>query len=132
MNTVQLPPSLPVAPANGVLGTRANRIRGWLLIIIGLGLSVAMVVIAANLYQTIAFPNLPGNHSRWHGSPEFTRMTFELFGTIFLFGLACFGSGTLQAITGRRHWAMVVPILLLVPVIIYLGHWIITSNGPIR
>ena len=124
------PPPLPmVPPFYPVPGGGGTRVQGGLLIVMGLGLSVAMAMVAFWLYQATAFPALSARPSHWHGGPEFTRTTFELFGTVFFFGLVCMGGGTLQVCTGRRNRLLLIPMLLLLAAMAYLGHGIITATS---
>src|SRR6266851_537212 len=55
---------------------KGNRARGWILVVLGPVLSIAMAVISFYLWQIIYHPGQPGGHSRWTGSHE---MTFNAF-----------------------------------------------------
>jgi hypothetical protein len=99
---------------------KSNRTRGWLLIVLGLMLSCAMAGISFYLWQTIHYPG----QSRWSGSAEMTARTFQLFGTIFVFGLVCLATGIFQVRTGRRNMIAVAFLLLLVGIMIFLGNQI--------
>src|SRR5665811_812550 len=66
--------------------SRISCIRGWLLVVIGAFLSLGMSLLAAYLAWTITRNDQPGG-THWTGSHEMTVKVFELFATIFVFGL---------------------------------------------
>ena len=75
---------------------KSNRTRGKLLIVLGLMLSLGMAGLSFYLWRTIHHPGQSGDTSRWTGSPEMADRTFQLFGTIFAFGLVCLAAGLFQ------------------------------------
>lgn len=103
------------------------RVSGWLLIVLGLSLSLGIAALAWFLFCTIVQDSHSGSHPRWHGTPEFTRTTFEFFGAVFLFGLTAIAAGTYQLWAGRRHPFLVVVTLLLAGAMIYLGYGIVST-----
>jgi hypothetical protein len=103
---------------------KSNRTRGWLLIVLGLLLSLGMAVLSLYLWRTIHYSGQPGVTSRWNGSAEMTDRTFQLFGTIFVFGLVCLATGIFQVRTGRRNRIAVALLLLLVGLMFFLGNQI--------
>ncbi len=113
--------------ANQSNDEKANRVRGWILAVLGPILSVAMAVISFNIWRIIKYPGQLGSHSRWTGSPEMTANTFALLGTIFVFGLICSLAGVFQIRTGRKNIAFLVLILLLFAVMIYFGYGVTQS-----
>lgn len=100
---------------------KGNRARGWLLIVLGLLLSIGMAGLSLFLWRTLHFQGQKGGTARWTGSAEMTARTFQLFGTIFAFGLVCLATGVFQIRTGRRNVVLVVLLLLLAGVMILLG-----------
>lgn len=108
---------------------KSNRARGWLLIVLGLMLSIAMAGLSLFLWRTIHYQGRLGGTARWTGSAEMTARTFQLFGTIFAFGLVCLATGIFQIRTGRRNLAFVVLMLLLAGVMILLGTQIMQLAG---
>jgi hypothetical protein len=94
------------------------------LIVLGLALSFGMAGLSFYLWRTIHYPGQSGGTSRWTGGAEMTARTFQLFGTIFAFGLVCVATGFFQVRTGRRNMMMVVLLLLLVGLMIFLGNQI--------
>ena len=107
--------------SNLLLETRVPRAAGWVLVILGPSLSIAMAVISFYLWRTIHYQGQLGSTSRWNGSPEMTARTFQLFGTIFVFGLVCLAAGIFQLRTGRRNVTFLVLLLVLVGVMFLLG-----------
>ena len=102
------------------------RVSGWMLIVLGLSLSSGMAALTWFLFRTIVQDSHSGGHPRWHGTPEFTRTTFELFGAVFLFGLTAIAAGTYQLWNGRRHPFLVALALLLAGAMVYLGYGIVS------
>ena len=100
---------------------KSNRARGWVLIALGPMLSIAMAVISFYLWRTIHYQGQLGSTSRWNGSSEMTARTFQLFGTIFVFGLVCVAAGIFQLRTGRRNVIFLILLLVLVGVMFLLG-----------
>lgn len=96
--------------------------------VLGPLLSAGMAVLIFWLWNVLRTQNLPGATSRWTGSHAMTVDTFSLFATILVFGLVCSGAGIYQIRTGRRHWAFIVAILLLVAVMIYFGYSIMQRS----
>lgn len=103
---------------------------GWVLILFGSGLSVAMAASAFYLSNTIVFNKQSGPHSHWNGGPEFTRTTFELFGSIFLLGILSVTGGGYQVSTGRRHPVLVALVFPVAGAVAYFGYCIISAPHP--
>ncbi len=122
------PPEIPGTSPQGA--AKSVRPLGWLLVVLGLFLSVGMAVIANFLREVIAHNHDPGAHSHWNGSEEFTYTTFRLFGSIFLFGVAAIGTGIYQISTGRRSRLMIVLMLGLVGAMCYFGYGIVSTRIP--
>ncbi len=123
---------LPTDPSLSTRPPESGRIRavGWVLIVLGPGLSAAMALAARELYGASTLARLTGRPVRWHGSPEFTRTAFELFGAVFLIGVAVFLGGVYQVRTGRRHRVLVVFTLGLAAVTAYLVCSVIAQPMP--
>ena len=116
---------MPGMESNPSPKVRSNRTRGWLLIVIGPLLSVAMAGLSFYLWRTIHYPGQLGGTSRWTGSAEMTARTFQIFGAIFAFGIVCLATGIFQVKTGRRNVAFLVLLLLLVGLMVFLGRQIV-------
>ena len=103
--------------------SKAARIRGWLLIILGACVSVGMAISAAFLALTIAHNDQPGG-THWTGSHEMTIKTFELLATVFIFGVVAVVGGSFQLRRGRPSWVAMLVLLGLVGVMFFLGRQI--------
>lgn len=108
--------------------SKISRIRGWLLVVLGLGLSLGMTVLATFLAWTIAYNDQPGG-THWTGSHQMTVKVFELFATIFVFGLVAIGAGILQLRRGRPNWIAVALLLGLVVMMDFIGQDIMRASG---
>ena len=132
---MEAPPPLPPAePTRLAVGAGANekkvRALGWVLIVIGVLLSVGTTAVAWIIGNAIAHTGAPGAHSQWRGTPEFTRTVFKLFGALFLFGLNAGLTGLYQVGTGRRSPVLVGIMLLLLGGIVYFGYNILQTAQP--
>ena len=112
--------SLPESTSPSRSKPGGNRAAGWVLIVLGAGLSVGITAIANYIYLGIHHDSLPGS-PRWTGSPEFTHVTFELCAAIFAFGFVSILAGAYQVWRGRRHPLLVALVIALAAVIVYLG-----------
>ena len=107
--------------------SKISRLRAWLLIVIGSGLSLGITLIAAYLGWTIAQNDQAGG-THWTGSHEMTVKVFELFAAVFVFGLVAIGGGILQLRNGRPSWAALALLLGLVMVMYFLGQGIMRTS----
>ena len=96
------------------------RIRGWLLIVVGACLSTGMAALAAFMASTIARGDRPGG-THWTGSHNMTIRVFELFATIFVFGLVSVAGGIFQLRSGRASWLAMFGMFALIAVMYFLG-----------
>ena len=72
----------------------------------------------------------PGSRSHWNGSAEFTRTVFELFGTVFVFGLVAVAAGVYILRTRRISRVLGGAMVLLALGMAYLGYVIVQTNVP--
>ena len=121
------PPPLPLAP-----GSRppVHPARGWLLIFLGVGLSAGIAYISSVIHGLILRNGAPGSPSHWTGSAEFTRTVFELFGTVFAFGLVTIAAGLYILRTRRISRALGVIMVLLAFAMGYLGYVVTQAHIP--
>ena len=117
------PPTLP-------LGRSAHPARGWLLVFLGVGLSGSMAYLASVIRAAIAQSGVPGARSHWHGGSEFTRTVFELFGTVFVFGLVSIAAGVYILRTRRINRALGAVMVVMAFAMAYLGYVIIQTKVP--
>ncbi len=116
-------PPLPVLPS-----PRKIRALGWLLIIVGLILALGTSRIAYGLHEVIAHQAEKGATTSWNGDPEMTRLTFELFGALVLFGLVSSVTGIYQVVTGSRHRFLAGVMLVVLVGVVYFGYQIMTIH----
>lgn len=121
-DSVNFPPALPPPP-----GSKSVRAIGWILMVVGPCLSATMLLAAGTLFDTIHHFGRPVSPTHWHGGPEFTRLSYGLFGAVFLLGIAIFAGGVYQARTGRRHPVIVGIGLLLAAVAACCVYGVITA-----
>jgi hypothetical protein len=105
---------------------RFARLRGWILIVIGSGLSIGMAAMACYLAATIVYPTAGG--SRWSGSHDFTERVFGIFGSVFCFGVGSIVNG-IGFIRNKRPSKLGIIITLIgLAVTIWLGYEIINFD----
>jgi len=103
------------------------KIRSWILITVGVALTIGMAVISGFLGWTIAHNDQHGG-AHWTGTPAFTNRVFELFASIFVFGLVAAMGGIFQLKTGRPSKLAFLLLLALIGLMAYLGQSIAASN----
>jgi hypothetical protein len=102
------------------------RIRGWLMIALGLFLSIGMALFGAYLGSIIANNDQPGG-THWTGSHDFTAQVFKLLAIVFVFGLVSVGGGVFQLRRGRPSWPITIVLLGLVAAMFLIGHGLMNS-----
>ncbi len=105
---------------------RISRIRGWMLIVLGLSLGVGIALIAGLLASRILHYEGRG-FTHWRGSHDFTVHVFELFAAVFVFGLVALAGGIFQLRRGRPNRLAIILMLALVVVMIFLGQQIVRA-----
>lgn len=121
------PPPLPAQPMSR---PAVHPARGWVLIVLGTGLSAGIAYLSRVIQQLILRNGEPGSTSHWRGSAEFTRTVFELFGTVFVFGLVAIAAGVYILRTGRISRVLGVLMALLGLVMGCLGYVIVHTDIP--
>ena len=122
-----IPPPLPADPTSR---PPVHPARGWLLIVIGTGLSVSMACLVYLLHGLILRNGEPGSRSHWSGGAAFTRTVFELFGTVGAFGLVGIAAGVYILRTRRISRVLGAIMVLLGLGMGYLGYVIVQTNVP--
>jgi hypothetical protein len=105
---------------------RFARVRGWILIVIGSGLTMGMAALACYLAATILYPTAGG--SRWNGSHDFTVRVFGIFASILCFGLGSIINGVGFIRNKRAGKLGIVITLVSLVVTIWLGYEIINFH----
>jgi hypothetical protein len=111
---------------NAPVDSGFQRVRGWVLIIVGTTLSIGMAGLAVYLWAVI-YNEGPGG-ATWSGSHDFTVHTLELFGVVFLFGLIGTAAGIYQLREGRTSKVSIVLLIILVGIMLYLGRQLMTAG----
>ena len=120
----------PPFPTNSVSRPPVHPARGWFLIFLGMSLSAAMAYLSYVIHQVILRNGEPGSRSHWNGSAEFTRTVFELFGTVFVFGLVATAAGVYILRTRRISRVLGALMALLGLGMGYLGYVIVHTHVP--
>ena len=89
-----------------------------------------MAYLAYVIHGAILRNGEPGSRSHWNGSAEFTRTVFELFGTVFVFGLVSFAAGVYILRTRRVSRVLGVVMVVLAFAMAYLGYTIVQTKVP--
>jgi hypothetical protein len=111
-------------PATTARTPRTHRIRGWLLILLGTIVSIAIVALGLYFWTLISSETIDG--LRWWSSYEFTIHTLELFADVFIFGLIAAAAGIYQLRQHRTSQTAMVLLLILIALMFYLGSTLIT------
>ena len=116
------PPPLP--------GRRAPNftVLGWLLIVLGLFLTLFMGVITHYMIGVVTAPTAPGSYSRWNGSHEMTVRMFWLFGTVILFGVLSFVNGV-WCLRRRAFQPVLRVLMLLLGAALFFGAWQVSQTA---
>lgn len=118
-----------VAPICPQCGERmpAGRVRGWILVCVGLFLMLFMGAIAATVGGPLRQAGVEVDGSTFTGTAEQARTVLQLFGAIILFGAVSAAYGVYMIVTGRQSRAFLVACLLLFALLGFFGwtimHW---------
>ena len=99
---------------------------GWLLIVLGLALSVGMAVIGVNLRDTVLHSGEAG-HGTYTGTHQMAVDMFTLFAVIFIFGLLSVANGIWQAMRSRHNNLLRAPMLIAFAIIAYYAYSMISK-----
>ena len=102
------------------------KFMGWLSVVTGTALAGGIGFIAYYLHGVVTHAGDPGGRTRWTGGPEFTRLVFELFGAVFVFGLAAVVAGAYQIRRGRQHRGLAAVMFAVLVAMFYLGYRVMT------
>lgn len=115
---------LKVCPQCGQQQFRtAGQIRtlGWVLAVIGAGLTIFMAWLSVVVGQVILLPNLPGTTARFTGGPSMVLFIVGIFGVVLAIGIASFLAGVFQIRNGRRNKSLVKVMLVLAAMFMIVG-----------
>ena len=118
MEEPTLPPPLP--------SNRLIRFRGWILTLLGPGLSLAMAFLI--YWLTAAIHGRTSGH--WNGDAHFTAQAFGIFWSVFVFGLASLAGGVSLLRRGRIGPVLMTFFLLSLGAIVWYGYQILSNAHP--
>jgi hypothetical protein len=87
---------------------RSWRVRGWMLLALGLFLAAFMGIIAMNMAPTMSQPGVEIDGTTFTGTAEQAQTFFLLFGIVIALGLLSAVNGLFMIATGRRSTAFMV------------------------
>jgi hypothetical protein len=97
------------------------RVRGWVLVVIGLFLLILMGAIAWNLAPLMLRPGIETGGARFTGTAQQGQIFLGLFALVGLFGALSLVNGVHMIATGRRSRAFTVVTLALFLLLFALG-----------
>lgn len=101
--------STPLAP--GSAANRMTRIRGWVLVVIGVLLAAGMVYAIASQAPLLTDPGTAIDGTTFTGTPALGRAALVLFGAVALLGAAFAGGGVALLRSGRLGKPLVAAIV---------------------
>lgn len=118
--------ALRLCPKCGAALLSASSIKrlGWVLVVIGTFLAVAMCVVAWQTAPTMLQPGKTIDGTRFTGSAEMGRMALMLFGAVGLFGVLGIAEGVYQIRTGQRNKWLLMGLFGVLAVVLGLVFWI--------
>lgn len=105
-------------------GVGESRVRGWVLLGLGLFLVVFMGAIAMTIAPQMLRPGEEVNGSTFTGTPEQAQLAFALFAAVILFGATSAAYGLFIIRTGRQS-AMFISATLAVATLLFAIGWAI-------
>ena len=79
------------------------RVRGWILVVLGLFLVLVMGAIALNLAPAMLNPGVETGGATFTGSAEQAQVFLGLFALVILFGALAIANGVHMIATGARN-----------------------------
>ncbi len=107
---------------------KSTRIRGWVLLVIGVFLTVTMGVVAWQSAPTMLRPGELINNSRFTGSAKLAQLALSLFGAVIAFGLMAGAQGIYQIKTGRQHKWLLRGLMVVLALILVLGYVLMNTR----
>jgi MFS family permease len=111
----------------GQTSERNWRVRGWVLVPLGLFLVLFMGAILWNLMPTMLNPGVEVDGSTFSGTPEQAQLFFGIFALVIAFGALCIVNGSYMIATGRRN-AVLTTVTLVIFAILFAIGWAIRKK----
>ena len=110
-------------PRCGARISSPSRIRalGWMLMVIGTGLTVGVTYLIVLIARIIEGSDDPGATTRFTGTQAQALMTFGILGVVLAFGVLAITAGAWQARHGTRNPRLVKVVLAFAAVFITFG-----------
>jgi len=89
------------------LPSTQNRIRGWILLVIGAVLSAGMAYLMVLIGGIMAHSNDPGATTRFNGTAGQAFGIFAILSLVLMFGLCAGIAGAFQILYGERNWVWI-------------------------
>ena len=102
-------------------GPRNIRIRGWVLVGLGLFLVLFMGVITWNVAPTMLHPGKEIEGTTFTGTSGDAEFAFTIFGLVILFGLLSVANGAWMIAKGRQNRAFVIVSLAIAGILFAIG-----------
>lgn len=103
------------------------RVRGWVLVPLGLFLVLFMGAIAWHLLPTMLRPGVEIDGSTFTGTPEQAQLFLGIFALVLAFGALCIVNGGYMIATGRRSRALTAVMLVIFAILFAIG-WAIRKK----
>lgn len=100
---------------------RNIRVRGWVLVVIGLFLTLFMGAIAWYVAPMMLHPGKEIDGTTFTGKPGDAEFAFAIFGLVILFGLLSVANGAWMIVKGRQNRAFVIGSLAIAGILFAIG-----------
>jgi hypothetical protein len=110
-------------PDCGVRLSKPGRIRalGWMLMVIGAGLTAGMAYLLVLIGGIIRHSDDPGATTRFGGTPRDALMIYGILGLVLAFGVVAMAAGAWQARYGTRNPRLVKVVLVFAAAFFAIG-----------
>jgi len=102
-------------------GPRNIRVRGWVLVGLGLFLTLFMGAIAWYVTPMMLHPGKEIDGTTFTGKPSDAEFAFTIFGLVILFGLLSVANGAWMIAKGRQNRAFVIVSLAIFALLFAIG-----------
>jgi hypothetical protein len=109
-------------------GTRNIRIRGWVLLVLGLFIVLFMGTITWKMSPMLLYPEQANAEGTFTGTPAQARTFLNLFLMVILFGALGTANAAYMIVTGRQNRWFVIGTLALAAALYLFSYWIL--HGP--